>query len=213
MKHYFQYSDEQLRELKKKDKKLARAIDQIGKIQREVQPNLFHALIESIIGQQISTKAQKTICLRLRTLLPELSAEALAQCSLEQIQGLGMSFRKAQNIIDISRLIAQGEFQIEELPNLDDDELCQRLCQLKGIGVWTAEMLMIFSMQRPNIMSYGDLAILRGLRMLYRHKKITKELFAKYQRRYSPYASLASLYLWALAGGAIEGLSDPALRA
>ncbi len=212
MKHYFHYSDEQLDALKKKDKKLARAIDQIGRIEREVHPDLFHALINSIIGQQISTKAHKTIWNRLCELLPDLSPETLAHTSLEQIQGLGMSFRKAQNIIDIARLVAEGELKIEPLYELSDAELCQRLCDLKGIGVWTAEMLMIFSMQRPDILSYGDLAILRGLRMLYRHKKITKELFAKYQRRYSPYATLASLYLWAIAGGAIEGLSDPAVR-
>jgi DNA-3-methyladenine glycosylase II len=73
--------------------------------------------------------------------------------------------------------------------------------------VWTAEMLMTFSMQRPNIMSWGDMAIHRGLRMLYRHCKIDKKLFQKYKRRYSPYATVASLYLWAIAGGAC-GLKD-----
>ena len=69
-------------------------------------------------------------------------------------------------------------------------------------------MLMLFSMQRPDILSFGDLAILRGMRMLYRHRKITRELFEKYRRRYSPYGSVASLYLWAIAGGAIEGMKD-----
>ena len=70
------------------------------------------------------------------------------------------------------------------------------------VGIWTAEMILIFCMQRPNIMSWGDLAIQRGLRMLHRHKKIDKKLFEKYKRRYSPYASVASLYLWKIAGGA-----------
>ena len=67
---------------------------------------------------------------------------------------------------------------------------------------------MLFSMQRPDILSYGDLAIHRGLRMLYHHRKITRELFEKYRRRYSPYGSVASLYLWAIAGGAVEGMKD-----
>ncbi len=96
---------------------------------------------------------------------------------------------------------------------MNDDEVCNELSKLNGIGVWTAQMMMIFSMQRPNIMSYGDLAILRGMRMIFRHRKITKELFAKYHRRFSPYATVASLYFWAVAGGAIPELTDPAPRA
>jgi DNA-3-methyladenine glycosylase II len=93
-----------------------------------------------------------------------------------------------------------------------DSEICKRLVEIKGIGVWTAEMLMTFSMQRPDILSWDDLAIHRGLRMLYRHRKITPALFAKYKRRYSPYASVASLYLWAIAGGACPSLTDPAQK-
>ncbi len=208
--HYFEYSDAELDDLKKKDKKLARAIDRIGRVHREVNPDLFQSLMHSIIGQQISTKAVQTIWARLLDLLPELTPEAVAACSLEQIQGLGMSYTKAQNMIDISRLIVSKQLDVDELHTLDDESLCQRLTQLKGIGVWTAEMLMLFCMQRPNILSYGDLAIQRGLRMLYRHKKITKALWAKYHKRYSPHASIASLYLWAIAAGALDDLSDPA---
>lgn len=90
--------------------------------------------------------------------------------------------------------------------------MCRELSALDGIGVWTAEMLMTFSMQRPDIISFGDLAIHRGLRMLYHHRKITRDLFDKYKRRYSPYATVASLYLWAIAGGAIPELRDRASK-
>ena len=82
------------------------------------------------------------------------------------------------------------------------------LSKLDGIGVWTAEMLMIFSLCRPDILSFGDLAIHRGLRMLYHHRKIDKKLFAKYQKRYSPYNTVASLYLWAISDGVIDGMKD-----
>ncbi|NLT39614.1 MAG: DNA-3-methyladenine glycosylase 2 family protein, partial [Clostridiales bacterium] len=81
-------------------------------------------------------------------------------------------------------------------------EVCHRLCSLPGVGIWTAEMLMIFSMLRPDIISRGDLAILRGLRIVYGLEEITPELFQEYKRRYSPYATVASLYLWAAAAGA-----------
>jgi DNA-3-methyladenine glycosylase II len=80
--------------------------------------------------------------------------------------------------------------------------------QIRGIGKWTAEMLMLFSLQRPDILSYDDLAIQRGLRMIYHHRRITPKLFERYRRRYSPYASVASLYIWAVAGGAIDGMKD-----
>jgi DNA-3-methyladenine glycosylase II len=101
--------------------------------------------------------------------------------------------------------VARGEFDIHGLSVLPDDDVCRRLSELKGVGVWTAEMVMIFSMQRPNVFSWNDLAIHRGLRILYRHRTITRKLFDKYQKRFSPYCSLASLYLWEIAGGALDG--------
>lgn len=92
--------------------------------------------------------------------------------------------------------------------NMSDEQAIQELAALKGIGVWTAEMILLFCLQRPDIFSYGDLAILRGLRMVYHHRKIDKKLFEKYRRKFSPYCSVASLYLWAVAGGAIPELKD-----
>ena len=89
----------------------------------------------------------------------------------------------------------------------------RQLARLPGVGVWTAEMLMTFSLQRPDVISYGDLAIQRGLRMLYRHRRVDRKLFDKYRRRYAPHATVASLYLWAVAGGAVPGLTDPAPKA
>ena len=93
---------------------------------------------------------------------------------------------------------------------MSDADLICKLSELKGIGVWTAEMLMIFCLQRPDVMSYGDLAIHRGLRMLYHHSRIDRKLFDKYARRFSPYGAVASLYLWAIAGGAIPEMCDHA---
>ena len=80
--------------------------------------------------------------------------------------------------------------------------------KIQGIGVWTAEMILLFCMQRPNVLSFGDLAIQRGMRMVYHHRKIDRKLFEKYRRRLSPYCSVASLYFWAVAGGAIPGMKD-----
>ncbi len=97
--------------------------------------------------------------------------------------------------------------------NKSDEDAIRQLCELKGIGVWTAEMILLFCMQRPNIFSFGDLALLRGIRMVYHHRKIERPLFEKYRRRFSPYGSVASLYFWAVAGGAIPEMKDDAKKA
>jgi len=204
----FIYGDEEVSYLKKKDKALAAAIDTIGAIERAVNPNLFSALVNSIVGQQISSKAHATIWERMNTGLGEVTPQTILACPDAQLQGYGISFKKAAYIKGAAERVADGRLDINTLHFKPDEEICKELVRLPGVGLWTAEMLMLFSMQRPNILSFGDLAILRGMRMLYHHRVITQPLFEKYRRRYSPYGSVASLYLWAIAGGAIEGMKD-----
>ncbi|PRY83417.1 DNA-3-methyladenine glycosylase family protein [Alkalibacterium olivapovliticus] len=205
---YFTIDPEALEYLKKADPVLGKAIDAIGKVRRVIRPNLYTALVNSIIGQQISTKAQQTIWNRLEDKLGEVTPENILSLSDEEVQSIGISFRKVSYIKQVSKEIVQGDLDLNELQTMSDDEVTQRLSQIKGVGVWTAEMLMIFSMGREDILSWDDLAIHRGLRMLYHHRRITKKLFAKYKRRYSPYSSIASLYLWEIAGGAVSDMKD-----
>ena len=203
--NYYRYDEKEINHLKKKDKKLGDAIDRIGFIQREINPDLFSSLVNSIIGQQISTKAHHTIWQRVVKGLGEITPTTILACSEEELQSYGMSFRKVSYIHGVAKRVVDGQLDIEALHTKDDEEVCRELVRIPGIGVWTAEMLMLFSMERPNILSYGDLAILKGLKILYGHKDISKERFERYRKRYSPYGSVASLYLWAIAGGALEG--------
>lgn len=205
---YYKYGAKEVNYLKDKDERLGEAIDKIGTIEREVDTDLFAALVHHIVGQQISTKAQNTIWDRFRLALGDITPRIIEAQSLERLQGFGITFRKATYIRDAALKILSGEFDIDSLSGLPDEEICRALSRLEGVGTWTAEMLMLFSMQRPNILSYSDLAIQRGMRMLYHHRKIDRKLFAKYWRRYSPHASVASLYLWAIAGGALPGMKD-----
>lgn len=205
---YFPYGDTEIDYLKKKDKKLAEVIEQIGPIQREVEGDLFESVVRHIVGQQISTKAQRTVCGRLDDLLGNMSAESILDVGTEALQQCGMSFRKAEYITDFAQKIHAKEFDLDALYDLSDEEVIARLTTLRGIGVWTAEMLLLFSMLRPDVLSYGDLAIVRGLRMIYHHRNIDRKRFEVYRRRFSPYGSTASLYIWAVAGGAIEGMKD-----
>lgn len=194
----FKYGETEINYLKKKDKKLSEAIDRIGKIERRVIPDLFAALINSIIGQQISSKAADTVWNRLINLVGEIKTETIIQTDINDIQKCGMTVRKASYIKYIAESVSSGELNINELNNLLDKEVIKKLSSLNGVGVWTAEMLMIFSMERPDIVSWGDLAIRRGMCNLYHHNELTRAQFERYKKRYSPYGSVASLYLWAL---------------
>lgn len=208
MEQYFQYSDKEIDYLKSCDKRLAEVIDRIGLIRRDVIPDIFAALVHSIVGQQISTKAQESVWKRTVSLLGNVTPGNILAISPIELQSVGLSFRKVEYIRDAARRFESGEFDVNSFGNMTDAEIIEKLSQLKGVGVWSAEMLMLFSMQRPDILSFGDLAIMRGLRMIYHHRRIDRKLFDKYRRRFSPYNSVASLYIWAVAGGAIKGMKD-----
>ena len=205
---YFEYGDKEIEYLKRKDKQLGEAIEKIGHIYREVDGDLFSSVVHNIIGQQISSAALKTVWTRLTDKLGAVTPETVCAASREVVQSCGITFRKADYIKYFANKIQSGEFDTDALRVMPDKEVITKLSALKGIGVWSAEMLMIFCLQRPDVVSYGDLAIHRGLRMLYHHRKIDRGLFDKYARRYSPYGTLASLYLWAIAGGVIPEMSD-----
>lgn len=205
---HFEYGETEITYLKSKDAKLAEVIDNLGFVEREVDTDLFSSVIHHIIGQQISTKAQATIWQRMQDALDEVNAETILSAGVSDLQALGISFRKTEYITDFARKVHTGEFDIEAVNQMSDADAISALSSLKGIGVWTAEMILLFCMQRPDIFSYDDLAIQRGLRMVYHHRRIDRKLFEKYRRRFSPYCSVASLYLWAVAGGAIPGMRD-----
>ncbi|MEL7569299.1 MAG: DNA-3-methyladenine glycosylase 2 family protein [Eubacteriaceae bacterium] len=198
----FEYSDAEMDYLKSKDETLGNAILKIGHIKRAVTPDLFTALISSIVSQQISSKAYHTVWGRITDSIEQITPQRIADMHAEEIQKFGISMRKAEYIKNAAISVLNGEIDISSLYELSDDEICAQLSKFKGIGVWTAEMLMIFSLQRKNILSYDDLAIIRGMKMLYGYDNVSKEKFREHKIIYSPYASVASLYLWAIAGGA-----------
>ena len=195
----FEYGQKEIDHLKRKDKKLGVAIDKIGRIEREITPDPFTALVSSIVSQQISKKAAETVGNRLYTLLQgNITPEGIIQKDLSEIRGCGMSERKAGYIKGIADAAISGSIDFTKLYVLTDQEIINKLSSLHGVGVWTAEMLLIFSLCRPDVVSYKDLAICRGMMNLYGLKELKKETFERYKKRYSPYGSVASLYLWEL---------------
>jgi DNA-3-methyladenine glycosylase II len=195
----FHYGATELNYLRKKDKKLGLAIERMGMIERNIIPDLFAALVHSIVAQQISSKAAATVWRRLQDSFGVLTPQTIAAATAGEIQRCGLSMRKAGYIKGIADAVMQNKLNMAEFSSLPDREIIERLAGLNGIGVWTAEMLLIFSLERPDIVSWGDLAIRRGMMKLYGLKTLSKASFERYKKRYSPYGSVASLYLWAIA--------------
>jgi len=192
----FRYSETELNYLKRRDRKLGTAIDTIGMIERPVTPDLFTALIASVASQQISAKAAETVWSRMEERLGAITPSSIAGNTPEEIRQCGMSLRKAQYIKGIGDAVVKGSVDLASLHDLPDEEIITRLTSLKGVGTWTAEMLLIFSIERPDVLSWGDLAIRRGMMQLYGKSTIDRATFERYRKRYSPYGSVASLYLW-----------------
>ena len=207
---YFTYGKAEINALSAKDPKLAAVIAQVGMVQREVDTDLFSAVVHHIIGQQISTKAQATIWRRMREALGTVDAAHILAAGEAQLQALGMSFRKAQYIMDFAQKVQTGEFDPEGIREKSDEEAIRELSALQGIGEWTAQMLLVHVLCRPDVIAYKDMAILRGMRMVYQVPKIGRPEFERYRELYSPYATTASIYLWAISAGAAGSLPDPA---
>lgn len=192
----FRYGSTEIEYLRKRDRKLGQAIDEIGIIHRRVTPDLFTALAASVASQQISAKAAETVWRRMEERFSVISPETIAAATAEEIQQCGMSMRKAGYIKGIGDMVVNGSLDLDSIHSLPDDEVIARLTALNGVGIWTAEMLLIFSMERPDVVSWGDLAIRRGMIRLYGTETITRAQFERYRKRYSPFGSVASLYLW-----------------
>ena len=181
---YFKYGGKELNYLKKKDKKLAYVIDRVGFVERKLEPDVFICIVKNIVGQQISNKALDTIWNRFIDRVGKVTPENIYNSDLD---GIGISAKKVMWIKEFSRKVLEKEFSIEALYEKSDNDAIKELCTLDGIGKWTAEMVLIFSMNRMDILSYGDFGIKNGIKILYNKEEITKDLFEKYRKRYSPY--------------------------
>ncbi len=200
----FPYSQKELDYLAGRDPLLGGVIRAVGFIERTVEEDVFSAVVHHIIGQQISMRAQETVWRRLQELLGEVTPDTLAEADVEAVKGCGMTYRKADYIRDFAQKVRSGEFDVEALREMEDSEAVKALSALRGVGEWTAEMLLLFCLRRSDVLSYGDLGIRRGMMKLYGWEEMTKAQFEACRQRYSPYGSVASFYLWAVNGGALS---------
>lgn len=193
---YFQYGKKEIDYLKTKDERMAKLIERVGHIERPLTADLYTCLVHQVTGQQISTSAHKTIINRLNEKVGKVTPENIFSLTDEELKSIGITYRKADYIKSFTKKIIDKEFDIDALQYMDNQQVILNLTSLKGIGQWTAEMVMIFSMGRMNVMSYNDLAIRRGICRLHNLSELSVQEFNYYDSLYSPYQSVASLYLW-----------------
>lgn len=192
----FQYGQTEIAYLSGRDPLLGEAIARLGHLKRPVRPDLFEALISSIVSQQISGKAYQTVWSRLLALTGGITPSRLARLPREDLKSCGLSYKKTDWILTAAQWVEEGRADLEQLRELPDQRVIDELILFPGIGVWSAEMLLLFSLQRPDILSFGDLAIRRGIKQLYGLEELTKDEFRRIKARLSPFNSVASLYFW-----------------
>lgn len=195
---YLDYGEREIGYLSKKDKKLGAYIESKGFIECRINGDLFGSLVGSIATQQISNRAADTVMRRMYEKLGSITTETIGAASAEEIKSAGISMKKAMYIKGLYNAIMTGDLDIEKLREMPEEEISSKLLKIKGIGNWTVEMFLIFSLGRMNIISYGDYAIRKGMMLMYGLKELDRARFERYRKRYSPYCTVASLYLWAL---------------
>jgi DNA-3-methyladenine glycosylase II len=184
--------------LKKSDPTLSAIIERVGPCRMEFGPPEFHSLAEAIVYQQLNGKAAVTIFKRFAALAGEpLTPEGILRLTDAQLRSVGLSKQKSAYLKDMSGRAARGELDFTRLPEMTDDEVIKHLTQVKGVGVWTAHMFLMFTLRRPNILPTGDYGIQMAIKKHYKKRKMPKpEVMAKIAKSWEPYRSVACWYLW-----------------
>ncbi|MDQ3725669.1 MAG: DNA-3-methyladenine glycosylase [Actinomycetota bacterium] len=190
------------------DPTMAALIERVGKIdiatrlrrrKEEAPADAYGALLRAIIGQQLSTKAARTIYLRVLELFGGAtpSPEQLLEASEEELRACGLSGRKTEYVRDLASHVIGGELELDRLEQLGDEEVIEEIVAVRGLGRWTAEMFLIFHLERPDVLSGGDLGIRKAIQIEYGLEEMPPpKQVLEIGEPWRPYRSLASLYLW-----------------
>ncbi len=184
--------------LKKCDPVLGAIIERVGPCRMEFAAADFSAVAEAIVYQQLNGKAAFTIFKRFSALAGEpITPEGILKLKDDQLRGVGLSKQKSSYVKDLAAKAASGLVDFSRLPELSDDEVIEHLTQVKGIGVWTAHMFLIFSLRRPNVLPTGDYGVQVAMKKHYRKRKLPKPReMEQIARAWEPYRSVACWYMW-----------------
>ncbi len=190
------------------DPAMAELIERVGKIDVETRlrrrseerpADAYGALLRAIVGQQLSTKAARTIYGRVVDLFggSTPSPEQLLEASEEELRACGLSGRKVEYVRDLATHVLGGELELDRLGELSDEEVIAEIVAVRGLGQWTAEMFLLFHLERPDVLSGGDLGIRKAVQIEYELGEMpAPQQVLEIGEAWRPYRSLASLYLW-----------------
>jgi DNA-3-methyladenine glycosylase II len=184
--------------LKKSDPVLAAIIERVGPCRMEFGVPEFHSLAEAIVYQQLNGKAAVTIFKRFATLAGDpVKPDGILKLTDAQLRSVGLSKQKSSYLKDMAARASRGDLDFTRLPDMTDDEVIKHLTQVKGVGVWTAHMFLMFTLKRPNVLPTGDFGIQMAMKKHYKKRKMPKpEVMAKIAKVWEPYRSVACWYLW-----------------
>lgn len=187
-----------IQHLKLADPVLAAIIDQVGPFRMTYTDPVFGSLVRSIVYQQLSGKAAATIFGRLVNATGQpLTPKATLRLSFDEMRALGLSKQKATYIRDLAERTAAKEVVFEHFSRMTNDQIINRLTAVKGVGVWTAQMFLMFSLRRPDVLPCGDLGIRNAIQKAYGlTEPATADVIQEIGERWRPYCSVASWYLW-----------------
>jgi DNA-3-methyladenine glycosylase II len=189
--------------LTKSDPVMAAIIKRVGPFKMAYRQPVFQMLVRAIVFQQLSTKAASTIYNRFEEAAGgELTPDSILNLSVGEMRRVGLSKQKIAYIRDLAEHTNEGRLDFTKLPALSDEEVIATLTAVKGIGVWTAHMFLMFSLKRPNVLPTGDLGIKSAIKKAYKKRYKTKDGYPtaahieKIAKSWHPYCSVASWYLW-----------------
>src|SRR5579872_5782441 len=184
--------------LKKSDPVLRAIIERVGPCRMEYGVPEFSSVAEAIVYQQLNGKAAVTIFNRFAALAGDpLTPEGILKLTPEQMRSVGLSKQKSSYLFDMAERAHRGELDFTRVPEMSDEEVIEHLTQVKGVGVWTAHMFLMFTLRRPNILPTGDFGVRMAIKKHYKKRKLPKPLqMEKIAKCWEPYRSIACWYLW-----------------
>jgi DNA-3-methyladenine glycosylase II len=184
--------------LKASDPVLAAIIERVGVIEPAYREPTFESLSRAIVYQQLNGKVARVIFGRLETAAGgSITPSSILALSEEQMRSCGLSRQKLSYIRDLAAKTLRGEIDFDQLPRMSDEEVIEHLTRVKGIGIWSAQMFLMFALRRENVMPVGDLGIRMAIKKAYRKRKLPQPKdMLKLARNWSPYCTLACYYLW-----------------
>jgi DNA-3-methyladenine glycosylase II len=184
------------RHLSRKDQVMKQLIRLVGPCTLQHDPDGFGVLVRSIVSQQISTKAAKSIMARIQALQP-IEPAALLKQKPDKLRAAGLSANKLRALLDLSQKVREGSLNLKDLPDLDDEEAIARLLPVYGIGRWTAEMYLIFSLGRLDVLPLSDLGLRAGMQKQYQlEDRPAAGQLTELAEPWRPYRSIATWYIW-----------------